>query len=58
MPSILRALPWAAATLFVAVAGMLDLISDAQTQTLIIAFPAVMIATMNAKPCALRRRSA
>lgn len=57
MPQILRALPWAAASLLVAVASIFELIPEPSAQTLIMVIPALMIATINAKPCALRRRS-
>ncbi|WP_432767974.1 MAG: hypothetical protein HEQ22_11125 [Sphingopyxis sp.] len=58
MPHILRALPWAAASLLVALASIFELIPETTAQTLIIVIPALMIATINAGPCALRRRSA
>lgn len=58
MPHILRALPWAAASLLVAIASIFELIPETTAQTLIIVIPALMVATINAAPCALRRRSA
>ena len=58
MSSIFRALPWAAASIAVAFASIFDLIPEPQAQTLIIAIPALMVATIGRKPCALRRRSA
>lgn len=58
MPHILRALPWAAAILLVAIASTFRLIPETTAQTLIIVIPALMIATINAAPCARRQRSA
>lgn len=58
MSHILRALPWAGASLLVAMGSVFDLIPETTAQTLIIVIPALMIATINAAPCALRRRSA
>lgn len=57
MPSILRALPWASAMLFVAGTDRFGLIGEAQAATLVAIFPALMIATMKARPCALRQRN-
>lgn len=58
MPHILRALPWAAASLLIAIASIFKLIPETTAQTLIIVIPALMIGTINAAPCVLRRRSA
>ncbi|MDR6834636.1 MULTISPECIES: hypothetical protein [unclassified Sphingopyxis] len=57
MPQILRALPWAAASVLVAVASIFELIPESSAQTLIVVIPVLMVATMNAKPCALRQQS-
>lgn len=58
MPQILRALPWAIASLQTALASIFELIPEAVAQERIIVIAALMVATIYAGPCALRRRSA
>lgn len=58
MSPIFRALPWVAASLGIAVASIFELIPEAMAQTLIVVVPALMVATITRKPCALRRRGA
>lgn len=57
MSPIPRALPWAVASLAVALASIFDLIPEAQAQTLIIVIPALMVATIVRTPCAPRQRN-
>lgn len=58
MRSILRALPWAIASLTIAFASMLNIIPHAQATTLIAVIPALMIATMANSRCGRRERAA
>ncbi len=58
MPSIRRALPWITASLFFALASIFDLIPRSLAQTMIVVLPALMVTTLNGKPCTRRRKVA
>ncbi|WOF42116.1 hypothetical protein KNJ79_12930 [Sphingopyxis indica] len=58
MPSIRHALPWIAASLFFALASIFELIPRSLAQTMIVVLPALMVASLNGKACALRRKGA
>lgn len=51
-----RALPWIAASLIFALASIFELIPESFAQTMIVVLPALMVATLNGKACALRRK--
>ena len=58
MLSIRRALPWIAASLICALASIFELVPQSLAQTMIVVLPALMVATLNGKACALRRKDA
>jgi hypothetical protein len=53
-----RALPWALATMIVAVADVADLIPGEVATTLITVLPLMMVVTLSGKSCAQRSKAA
>ena len=58
MSQMTRALPWALATMMVAVADVADLIPGEVATTLITVLPLMMVVTLSGKSCSQRSKAA